>query len=209
MISPARVRSPIKYAGNKYFLASALDRLICKEIPRDSRVLEPFAGSLGFSLYFGFDFVTANDASFPMYNFQRHIIDGEMPRPESEPISRDYYYRMVKRYNEIATAMPSTLSKATLSELSSLTFLINYASFNGLVRVNKKGIFNVPFGKPKASIPRAKLEACTVAHKVMKNWQMHHGCFSDLNFKGYDFLYIDPPYSQTFTALEPFPMICN
>ncbi len=59
--------SPLKYAGNKAFLADRLKRLIESELDiKSTKVLEPFSGSLGFSLGLGFKYVHANDFNKPL-----------------------------------------------------------------------------------------------------------------------------------------------
>ena len=92
-------------------------------------------------------------------------------------------------------------------------YIINHLCFNGLYRENKKGEFNVPFGKyKKLPIPDADefLWYCT-CFLYQSDHQVHIGCF------GYDksldyvndktFIYLDPPYrpisnTASFTAYQ-------
>lgn len=94
-------------------------------------------------------------------------------------------------------------------ERAALVIYLNRAGFNGLYRVNSKGHFNVPAGRPssgtKLALPSAQLlEACSAA---LQGVDVVHDSFAgvlDRARKG-DFVYFDPPYvpiSQTssFTA---------
>lgn len=72
---------------------------------------------------------------------------------------------------------------------------LNRTCFNGLYRVNKKGLFNVPFGKyaNPTICDEANLRACSRAFKV--------AALSAVDFeevatdaKRGDFVYLDPPY---------------
>jgi DNA adenine methylase len=87
------------------------------------------------------------------------------------------------------------LLKRPISRAARLIFL-NKAGFNGLYRVNRKGGFNVPWGK-KAKVrthDEANLHACSA---VLDRWaSLRHGDFeailADAGFE--DLVYLDPPY---------------
>lgn len=105
----------------------------------------------------------------------------------------DYYYEVRKRFN---------------TEKSPLDFLfLNRACFNGLIRFNRKGEFNVPFGhKPerfsKAYITKIVNQVTWVAKRAsLSDWT-----FLRQDFRGTlscateaDFIYCDPPYAGRHT----------
>ncbi|KJG37781.1 hypothetical protein UA32_12580 [Photobacterium angustum] len=201
MMSLAKIKSPLKYAGNKGFLAQRLERLIIKEVDfKNDIVQEPFAGSLGFSLYFGFKHVIANDKSLPIANFWQHIKNGHIPPQFTDLTETNYYLTREKFKILTAKAEQVTLTNEDKKELSDLMLYINYASYNGLMRVSKKSGFNVPFGRPKSTMPLSKLALCRAASSLMGQWQITNDCFSTLNYDDAKLKYFDPPYAQQYTA---------
>lgn len=113
----------------------------------------------------------------------------------SEEIQEKFYYEKRERFNELA------LSEETAVEKAALFILLNKSCFNGLYRVNKKGKYNVPFGKHKAIsicdeenlirisalIQNVEINACDY-HEVMK--------FADSS----TLVYFDPPYRPLNTT---------
>lgn len=99
--------------------------------------------------------------------------------------NENYYYEMRRKYNN---SDPSICRAA-------LFIYLNKTCFNGIWRVNKKGEFNVPYGKQDhPSLPTKKeliriSEALSQAEIVHRNYKdiIHHVQ------KG-DFVYLDPPY---------------
>ena len=105
----------------------------------------------------------------------------------------DYYYEVRKRFN---------------AEKAPLDFLfLNRACFNGLIRFNRKGEFNVPFGhKPqrfsKAYITKIVNQVDWVAKRAsLSDWKfLHQGFHITLSHAmETDFIYCDPPYAGRHT----------
>ena len=98
-----------------------------------------------------------------------------------------YYYRIREKYNndELATV-----------ERSACFIFLNKTCFNGLYRVNTSGKFNVPFGKyERPNI--CDEELIMVDHKVLQKVEIYSGKYKNITKhlgKGYNFIYIDPPY---------------
>lgn len=81
---------------------------------------------------------------------------------------------------------------------------LNKTGFNGLYRVNKRGEFNVPYGKYKN--PRIyDEENIQLCHEALRDAELHTASFSDmvLRAKKGDFAYLDPPYDGTFSNYIP------
>ncbi|MGL4524771.1 MAG: DNA adenine methylase [Spirochaetia bacterium] len=75
---------------------------------------------------------------------------------------------------------------------------LNKTCYNGLYRVNKKGQFNVPYGRYKKVnlYDKNQIQQC---QNVLKNVKIFCGDFSEISPQKGDFVYFDPPYYETFT----------
>ena len=105
----------------------------------------------------------------------------------------DYYYEVRQRFN---------------SQKSSLDFLfLNRACFNGLIRFNKNGEFNVPFGhKPKRFSKAYITKIVNQVDWVCKLASLSEWTFLHQDFRPtlsgateMDFIYCDPPYAGRHT----------
>ena len=103
----------------------------------------------------------------------------------------ELYYRLRDRFNQL------TLNGGIESpEAAQIFYYLNRTGFNGLCRFNRKGEFNVPFGRYKI-INYAKdfLEYVPVLAK----WDFLEGDFCKITLNKDDFIYADPPYDVEFT----------
>lgn len=107
------------------------------------------------------------------------------------------FYEKRKRYNEIKVSGNELESL----EKAALFIFLNKTCFNGLYRVNAKGLFNVPFNSARNPLicDRENLLSCS---QVLQNVEMTVGDYSRCGdfINGRTFVYIDPPYrplSQT------------
>lgn len=91
-------------------------------------------------------------------------------------------------------------------EKAALFIYLNKTCFNGLYRVNRNGLFNVPFNKATNPLicDDENLRECSL---LLQNVQMHVGDYSYCNdfIDGNTFVYLDPPYrpltvSSSFTS---------
>ena len=105
--------------------------------------------------------------------------------------NKAFFYEKRTRYNELKVNgnNDENLEKAVLF------IFLNKTCFNGLYRVNSKGMFNVPFNNAKNPLlcDKDNLLACS---KLLQNVEMQVGDYKEcMNFidKG-TFVYIDPPY---------------
>ena len=97
--------------------------------------------------------------------------------------SKDYYLEMRKKYNK----SEYSISKAALF------IYLNKTCFNGIWRVNKKGRFNVPYGRPPNLPSKDDLVNVSIAlSKVELSQKDYKDVVEDID-KG-DFVYFDPPY---------------
>ncbi len=113
---------------------------------------------------------------------------------------KKYYYAKRKRYNKLVS------KKEESSEISALFIFLNKTCFNGLYRVNQKGLFNVPVGSYKQPLICDESNLLNVSkllqNVIIKNSNyLESESFIDAN----TFVYFDPPYrpltkTANFTA---------
>lgn len=115
---------------------------------------------------------------------------------------KDYYMKQRERFNKLKASGEEGYDL----ERASLIIFLNRTCFNGLFRVNKKGLFNVPIGAYKKPIICDADNLRLVSHKL-QNVTMVCGDFKDSAefIDENTFVYFDPPYrplttSASFTA---------
>ena len=102
---------------------------------------------------------------------------------------KKYYYSIREHYND------KLMRSEYDVELAALFVFINKHCFNGLYRVNGKGLFNVPYNNSRrVSIDE---EAIMAASKYLKGVTIIEGDFEQAckNAKKGDFVFIDSPYA--------------
>ncbi len=179
-------RPILKWAGGKQQLLNVLLPKIPKKY---NRYIEPFFG--GGALFFSLQPEKAiiSDSNPELVNLYRCISRdaNELIRRLSkvEPNEEEYYKIRSLDYNEI----PSF-------EAAARTIYLNRLCFNGLYRVNRKGMFNVPYGYYKN--PRiCDTEGLKNASEILNRAEIILGDYKDVlrNHAGADdFIYLDPPY---------------
>ena len=100
-----------------------------------------------------------------------------------------YYYEQRDRFNELS------LDNVTKREKAALFIFLNKTCFNGLYRVNKKGKFNVPFGKhenPTICDTENLLKISDILQSVIIHSCDYHDVMNFADER--TFVYIDPPY---------------
>ena len=105
--------------------------------------------------------------------------------------NKDFFYEKRARYNELKV----NGNDAENLEKAVLFIFLNKTCFNGLYRVNSKGLFNVPFNNAKNPLlcDEENLQACS---KLLQNVKMKIGDYKEcIDFiDSNTFVYIDPPY---------------
>lgn len=105
--------------------------------------------------------------------------------------NKGFFYEKRTRYNELKV----NGNEAENLEKAVLFIFLNKTCFNGLYRVNSKGLFNVPFNNAKNPLlcDEENLRNCSM---LLQNVEMKIGdykeCKSFIDDK--TFVYIDPPY---------------
>lgn len=106
----------------------------------------------------------------------------------------EYYYDHRKNYNLLAKD-GVVVGEHEKIVLASLFIFINKTNFNGVYRVNRKGEFNIAFGKNEspAILDEENLRAVS---KDLQSIHIHHGSYQDAEewIDENTFVYLDPPY---------------
>lgn len=198
----------VKWAGGKGQLLSE----IRKKYPTGSdneitKFCEPFVG--GGAVLFDvlsnckFEQILINDINSELINAYEQIkkniyalIMGlKIMQDDFIPLETEerklYYYRKRERFN----ALKLGESESTNIEKAALFIFLNKTCFNGLFRVNKQGLFNVPMGAYKNPLI-CNEENLLNMHKGLQNVEIISGEYSEcLDFIDENtFVYIDPPY---------------
>src|SRR5882724_2929460 len=158
---PAQViplRPPLKWAGGKRWQLPYLRRLWQEHSKR--RLVEPFAGGLAVTLGLRPTSAFLNDINPHVINFYRCVKAGlqiDLPMVNS----RTSYARNRNRFNKLVRTDLYSRPAA------SLFYYLNRTGYNGLCRFNRRGEFNVPFGKYAKIVYRRDF---TPYQSVFSNW---------------------------------------
>jgi DNA adenine methylase len=186
------LKPPLKWAGGKRWLVPYL-REYWKE-HRHRRLVEPFVGGLAVTLGLLPENALLNDINPYLISFYRWLQQGLHVTIETKN-DEELYYRHRDRFNELITS-----GHWDGEEASQLFLFLNRTSYNGLCRFNKKGTFNVPFGRYKTiNYPR---DLCAY-RDVLAPWSFTRTPFEQIELQPDDFVYADPPYDVEFTQYSP------
>lgn len=218
------VKPFVKWAGGK---GQLLKEIQCRYPHKNSKAInkycEPFVG--GGAVLFdiiaqhNFDSVYIGDTNKELINTYCVIRDDIQSllilllelQNKFLPLSTDerkvMYYKCREEFNALKSCSNNELSP----EKAALFIFLNKTCFNGLFRVNSKGLFNVPMGAYKNPLI-CDIENLTNASAVLQGVTIHFGDYKD-SFSFIDkntFVYIDPPYrpltaTASFTAYNETP----
>lgn len=182
----------LKWAGGKYSLLPELDRLI----PAGKRLVEPFVGGgsvfLNSEKHESFLLADVNADLINLYQMLEvdHIRVCSLARMLFERANSEEAYKELRDdFNNQRMGAP---------ERAAAFLFLNRHCFNGLIRYNREGFFNVGWGKYEAPyFPEIEIKA--FKQKSHKCVFMNAGYRRTLALAGEgDVVYCDPPY-------EPLP----
>ncbi|GHT13216.1 restriction endonuclease subunit M [Bacteroidia bacterium] len=202
----------IKWVGGKGQLISSIEKLLPNEVYGYSNMtyIEPFVGG-GAMLFWILENVATvkkaiiNDINPDLTTAYRTVkenvyeliillknIQKEYQSFNSEDSRKEFFLKMRERYN--------TKSLENI-ENTALFIFLNRTCFNGLYRVNSKGLFNVPFGK-YTNPTICDENTLLIDSELLQKVEILTGDFEQtLNYATENSLfYLDPPYkplSQT------------
>ncbi|MBO4509340.1 MAG: DNA adenine methylase [Spirochaetaceae bacterium] len=194
----------IKWVGGKTQLLPEIRQKYPEKI---TRYCEPFVGggAVLFDVLQAFhpEEVLINDINPELINLYETIRDNcEFLLQVLSRFQCEYLETPEKERQHLYLEKRSTFNRFILEqnpdnnlEKAALFIYLNKTCFNGLYRVNRKGLFNVPFNRAKNPLicDTENIRECSL---LLQNVQMHIGDYSycrdfiDEN----TFVYIDPPY---------------
>jgi DNA adenine methylase len=184
----------VKWAGGKRQLLPQ----IRERMPQHyNRYFEPFVGGGAVLFDLQPEHALINDINKALINAYKIICENpeEFLRAvkqldnEMQQNGKEYYYAKREDYND-------KLMRAEYDvELAALFVFINKHCFNGLYRVNGKGLFNVPYNQSKCASVDEKL--IMDISQVLQGVTILDGDFEDAcaDAQQGDFIFLDSPYA--------------
>ena len=193
-MSNSKVAPFVKWAGGKRQLLPQIKERMPEKY---NNYIEPFVG--GGAVVFGLlpENALINDINEALINAYRQIcnepdmflkvinkLDQEMWED-----GKKYYYSLREHYND-------KLMKAEYDvELAALFVFINKHCFNGLYRVNGKGLYNVPYNNSR----RSSVDESVIMEvsEYLQGITIMNGDFQEISAsaKKGDFIFLDSPYA--------------
>ena len=212
------VKPFLKWAGGKGQLLKEIEKYYPFEDENITKYAEPFVGggAVLFDILSKYDLkeIYISDINAELINTYRIIrndIDAltrmlSVMQTEFVPMDTEsrkaYYTQKRERFNDLKVSGDENIN----IEKAALMIFLNKTCFNGLYRVNKKGLFNVPMGAYKNPLICDEKNLRAVSEKL-QNVKIVCGDYkeSDDFIDENTFVYFDPPYrpitdTASFTA---------
>lgn len=201
----------LKWAGGKGMLLPQITEHLPDKLKFGAikRYIEPFVGggAVFFDLVKNYSFEDAylfdvNPELVILYNVIKNdhedLIDelNTLQRAYNKADNKDiFYYENRDKYNSFAKNVNANEYTPDFTRRAALTVCLNRTCYNGLFRVNSKGLFNVPVGKYKNPRILDEDNIREVA-KALQNATILQTDFAKaLEYVNKDtFVYYDPPY---------------
>lgn len=186
----------IQWVGGKRSILKELLERISKNY---TSYHEPFLG--GGALFFS---INSEKAYLSDINFYL-IITYRAVRDNVDQLINNLKSHKQKHCLEYFQKARIQLSKEQdLIKVASFFIYINKTCYNGLYRVNKSGLFNVPIGRQgKCTNPpildEDNLRACS---KFLQNIDIFQHSFTHIKPEKEHFYYLDPPYHETYSGYD-------
>lgn len=182
------LRPPLKWAGGKRWLVPHLQTFWRPYSGR--RLVEPFCGGLAVALGLMPTQALLNDINIHLINFFSRVRERLCIKIPLEN-DRELYYKYRSCFNKLIRE-----GKEYTVEAAVLFYYLNRTGYNGLCRFNRKGEFNVPFGKYASINYMRDFEPY---RDTFLPWEFSCVDFELLDLNEDDFIYADPPYDVEFT----------
>lgn len=217
--TPSKAVKPfLKWAGGKGQLLKEIEKYYPFKNGKITKYAEPFigGGAVLFDILSKYDLeeIYISDINAELINAYRIIRDDIdelidlLAKYQSEYIPFDkeerksYYIEKRERFNDLKVNGDETIN----IEKAALMIFLNKTCFNGLYRVNKKGLFNVPMGAYKNPMICDESNLRAVSEKLQNVTIVCGDYRKSANFIDENtFVYFDPPYrpitdTASFTA---------
>lgn len=213
-----KIKPFLKWAGGKSQLLSEIEKYYPFENGAINKYAEPFVGggAVLFDILNKYDLkeVYISDINAELINTYcmiREEIDAlirmlSVMQSEFVPLDtenrKNYYLDKRSRFNDLKTNGDESIN----IEKAALMIFLNKTCFNGLFRVNKKGLFNVPMGSYKNPMICDEENLRAVSDKLQRVKIVCGDYRNSMEFiDSNTFVYFDPPYrplteTASFTA---------
>ncbi len=183
--APPRARPFLKWAGGKTQL---LGEILARVPKRFGTYHEPFLG--GGAVFFALTPARAilsdvNADLIGTYTAVRDDVDALVRELTHHAAEEEHFY-------QVRAQQPAMMSDVASA---ARTIFLNRTCFNGLYRVNRRGEFNVPFGR-YANPTICDVGNLTAASKALGHVELRVESVFDMGtrVRRGDFVYLDPPY---------------
>ena len=194
----APVVPPIKCQGIKTKIVGAIQSLHLKDTR--GRWIEPFCGSCVVPFSLRPEIALLCDSNEHIIRFYTDMQSGEITSGLVKEYLSEHGARLKKQGEEVFYEIRAEFNR----EPNSLAFIfLNRACFNGVMRFNRKGKFNVPFCRKPERFARAYVTKITNQVRACADiLRSVHWVFQRADFRETlafatpnDFVYADPPYA--------------
>jgi len=198
----------LKWAGGKRQLLPQIEERLPPDIEARNSYIEPFVGggSVLFRMLERFDFEEVNildinaelilcyqairDAPMDVFN---HLQSLREEYPSDKEGQKEVYYKIREQWN--LGVGNQRENPPDVGARAATTIFLNKTCFNGLFRVNKGGLFNVPCNYTEVPSFPTENELLEV-HEALKGVNIQVASFEHCEDLAYEnsFIYFDPPY---------------
>ncbi|MAR50741.1 MAG: DNA methyltransferase [Rhodobacteraceae bacterium] len=185
----SKLKPIVKWSGGKKDELSEITKWIPENI---NTYIEPFVG--GGAVYFHLNPKKAviNDVHKELVDFYTSIKNGYSDKiydfMKLHPNTEEEYYKV------------RSIEPATVLENGARFYYLRKTCFRGMLRYNKKGKFNIPFGRYKTY--NYEILKNENYEKLLKRTEIYNKSFEYI-FTNYNdennFMFLDPPYDSEFT----------
>lgn len=196
------ITPPIKSQGIKTKLVPAIMRLVSDY---SGRWIEPFLGTGVVAFNSNAKKALLSDINPHLINFYKRLQSKEITPLDIQSFLYSEGEKL-KNADENGASYYKEVRARFNTNFDSLDFLfLSRAGFNGMIRFNKNGNWNIPFCKKPERFARAYVtkivhQAENCLHKMTLNWQFENKDFRDIILQAdeNDFIYCDPPYAGRY-----------
>ena len=196
------ITPPIKSQGIKTKLVPAIMSLVSDY---SGRWIEPFLGTGVVAFNSNAKKALLSDINPHLINFYKRLQSKEITPLDIQSFLYSEGEKL-KNADENGASYYKEVRARFNTNFDSLDFLfLSRAGFNGMIRFNKNGNWNIPFCKKPERFARAYVtkivhQAENCLHKMTLNWQFENKDFRDIILQAdeNDFIYCAPPYAGRY-----------
>lgn len=191
-----RLSNCLNYTGSKFRFIDEINNNLPKD--KSLKFLDLFGGGGDVTVNSFYNDVTYNEYNPYVYNFLKLLRD----RPYLENVNK--IYDLINRYSlnsknrysyEVLKRDFNALSPDNDDKYYYMFYLLVCHSNSNMIRFNKKGEFNLPFGERTFNTSLAA--KFRYENEMLNKHKPTMLCndFHDIDFNQYDVIYADPPYT--------------